>query len=238
MNPKIFSHIFVVMEDPEKGEEGLVSVAQRRAGNSHDGDVTVMSDALGVTHDLVEHVNGLSQIGTVHDELEALGAIWVTRGVHADLRRDGIGRTQSPENYLSSDVSRMYRYWLDEYFEFEDQPESDHDESFEEVLRLARTDILYYIEDGGDEADTESIDEYLAHCLNGMRLGAAKQEERFPDQFDANNFFWEVVEEITGIFQCDYYSQGIEYVIESDGERVSWYNKTLQDEYEYYDEEE
>ncbi len=39
-------------------------------------------------HDLLEHQNGLAAMGTVWDELEAIGGIWQVRGRHGDMAQE------------------------------------------------------------------------------------------------------------------------------------------------------
>lgn len=41
-----------------------------------------------LAHDLLEHQNGVEAIGTVHDELMALGAYWYVRGQHGQINLD------------------------------------------------------------------------------------------------------------------------------------------------------
>lgn len=43
-----------------------------------------------VAHDLVEHVNGIKHIGTIEDELEALGAAYLTRYIWDEISLDGL----------------------------------------------------------------------------------------------------------------------------------------------------
>ena len=47
-----------------------------------DFDVAMTVDGQVVAHDIVEHCNGIENIGSVEDELEALGAILYVRGVN------------------------------------------------------------------------------------------------------------------------------------------------------------
>ena len=59
-----------VAEDQLSGELGLKIKGMRAT------EGMAMGSGLLVAHDLLEHQNGLRAIGSVGDELEALGGIW------------------------------------------------------------------------------------------------------------------------------------------------------------------
>lgn len=62
-----------------------------------------------VAHDLLEHVNGAREIGSVWDELEALGALCFVRGQFGDMLN---GANHHPLWYnLSGDITRMFAEW-------------------------------------------------------------------------------------------------------------------------------
>ena len=55
-----------------------------------------------IAHDLLEHVNGIEAIGSVDDELEAMGGCWFVRGKSGQMRRDNYGSMYSPEETIAS----------------------------------------------------------------------------------------------------------------------------------------
>jgi len=71
---------------PTTGELGLIP----RGITMGEGYVAATEGEL-IAHDILEHQNGLSAIGSVDDELEALGGLYFVRGWSGQLRRDGRG---------------------------------------------------------------------------------------------------------------------------------------------------
>lgn len=156
-----------------------------------------MADREGVliAHDLLEHMNGPRQIGSVWDELEALGAIWQVRARHGDLFT-GRPAHHSMESNIASDLTRMYADWLAEQRYC--GPGSlgvgsrshDYDESFSECIRIARQDIPREWGDGPMEtAELAHVEEYLALALRRMRIGFRKAQKRYGSGFYASNLF-------------------------------------------------
>lgn len=86
--------------DPNTGEYGFTFGLQLDYP-------TVATDGILVAHDIVEHVNGLDNIGTIADELQALSGVWLTRASNGDLRRDGIGSMVAPDDSVWADVLNM-----------------------------------------------------------------------------------------------------------------------------------
>jgi len=62
-----------------------------------------------IAHDLVEHQQGVKSIGSVGDELIALGGVWKVRGYSGML---GMNSRYSPEENLSSDVVNLAQLYL------------------------------------------------------------------------------------------------------------------------------
>jgi hypothetical protein len=129
--------ILTVAEDHELGGYGLL------IDGMHGDDINPAQSGLLVAHDLLEHVNGTAHIGTIDDELEALGGIWFVRGQHADLTRDGSGSMYTPEENIASDIVRMFRdFWNGAYVDTT-APRTkpcDADEAFRTILRHAAED--------------------------------------------------------------------------------------------------
>lgn len=132
-----------------------------------------------IAHDLLEHVNGREHIGTVWDELEALGAIWQVRGRHGDLALK-LPSMCSPAENVASDLTRMFIEWGTD-----GKPPHTHrlkntrlhlyDEDFQEIIAIARRDIPREHDEefnvSGMRADLEA---YLSEALHRMRTGFRK----------------------------------------------------------------
>lgn len=155
-----------------------------------------MADREGVliAHDLLEHVNGPRQIGSVWDELEALGAIWQVRARHGDLF------TGRPVNFsmavnVASDITRMFADWVYSDKRYcgpwrgaEGTRKHDYDSDFLECIAIARRDIP----NEHDESETDlfpHIEAYLALALRRMRIGFRKAQKRYGKGFHGSNQF-------------------------------------------------
>lgn len=144
----------------------------------------LMADHTGLltAHDLLEHQNGMAPMGTVWDELEALGGIWYIRGQHGDMMTD-YPNYHSPAVNVASDVTRMFsEYSRDPYngpggLGVGSRPH-DYDDDFREIIEIARRDIPREHNDMGPELHA-IFDEYLTLALYRMRAGYRKAERRF-----------------------------------------------------------
>jgi hypothetical protein len=183
--------------DDEYGTLGLVAEGPTRDGYN------VATEGFLIAHDLIEHQNGLARIGDIDDELEALGAIWIVRGQHGDISRNGVGAAHSPEENIASDLSRMCvdvgngAYFPDA--QLRTRPHDD-DDVFREIIEIARREALAEIRDGNYGTDAKSIaanaERYFSAALHYMRRGARKCARRYAGQFSANSQFWAIAEAI------------------------------------------
>lgn len=165
----------------------------------YEGFMADRGDVL-LAHDIVEHQNGLTSIGPIWDELEAMGGIWHARGQWGDMMTKSI---HSPHHNVASDITRMAR----DVAQGDDLPSahellwsfpktrpSDYDEDFMEIIEQARRDIPEEIDD--IEADFD-IDNYLAHALARMRIGFRKCARRFDySRFASNEQFRAISEAV------------------------------------------
>lgn len=160
----------------------------------------LMADRDGslIAHDLLEHQNGLKNMGPVWDELEALGGVWYCRGQWGDL---GTPSMWSPAQNVASDVQRMLIQWTCEDREYcgpgglsvGSRP-FDYDEDFNAIIDIARNMIG---REHGDEYK-EQLAVYLTLALHRMRSGFRKAKRRFErdaaSRFNGNSLFAAVKE--------------------------------------------
>lgn len=206
----------------ESGVLGLV-LGTTNAANFAEGDLFVMADAIGIAHDLTEHVNGLENIGSVFDEFQALGAIWYTRGQFADLRRDSVGSALRTEEHLSGDLVRMAS--IAHYNGLGGHLDGDAVsvdvcpaiDALREVCDLARPDIREEMADC-EEFRAADLDDYLAQALRGMVAGWNKQCARYTAT-EANSRFWNIAYALEPAFDAlEYDGQEWRLDIDSSGD--------------------
>ncbi len=166
-----------------------------------------MADREGVliAHDLLEHVNGVHNIGSVWDELEALGGIWQVRARHGELftGRATYGNLKAYDMpyQIASDITRMFGAWCypeSHYagpgsFRAGSRPlDEETESSFAATLDYARKDIPNEhsdIEPERESAFRASLDSYLALALRRMRIGYRKAHKRYGDGWRGANQF-------------------------------------------------
>jgi hypothetical protein len=139
-----------------------------------DGAMAERGDGVLIAHDILEHCNGVRNIGNVWDELEALGAIWEVRGRHGDLRT---GRNiHSPAENIAFDITRMFPDWQQETRQrFVPTRCCVYDEDFREMIEIARRDIRREHE----PSERGGLDAYLDETLHRLRIGFRKARRRF-----------------------------------------------------------
>jgi hypothetical protein len=163
----------------------------------------VATDGLTIAHDIIEHVNGLRNIGTIHDEMEALGGIWFVRGQTGQLRRDNIGSAYTVEQNLAADLVRMWGEWQNEAAEFRPyrgRPPRPRGDYYEDVVETAQKISRHALEGIRREQeyrqDNEPLDEqvvadYLASARHYFLTGYRKARRRYDDRpVYANHMFW------------------------------------------------
>lgn len=166
----------------------------------HD-DTTNSGDGLQIAHDLLEHVNGPGLIGTIHDELEALGAIWYVRGQHGELRRDGAGSRYSIAENVASDVVRMFcehYHGADMVYDDKRTRAVEHDDELGETLAAADAMWRAELDSPGNANAATHWQRYRKEALARMRTGYRKARARYEarGRYAANNLFWGIVQAI------------------------------------------
>lgn len=189
----------VAAEDEYDCEPGLII-----KGLKHFEGMMADRDGSLIAHDLLEHQNGLHNIGTVWDELEALGAIWQVRGRHGDLLTDGARRSiHSPEVHVAADITRMADEGL--WLSIPRTKRCDYDEDFYAICQIAKKDIIA-------EYDFRhvDIDHYLAACFGHMRRGFRKAQRRFGTGYNGANLFQAI---LRAVEQCRPEFVGQEFIL-------------------------
>jgi hypothetical protein len=170
-----------------------------------------MADREGtlIAHDILEHQNGAGEIGSVWDELEALGGLWQVRGRHGDMCELKHRSFWSPAQNVASDVSRMFGDWIDHQYcgpggLSAGGRRHDYDDEFREIVEYARESIRAEYTDMGNGSPGEdengwspdlyeALDTYLALVPRRMRIGFRKAARRFGrDPYGGISMFKEI----------------------------------------------
>ncbi len=192
------------INDPHSGQLGL-----KIEGVPEIDYPMAASEGLLIAHDLLEHQQGLSKIGTIGDELLACGGIWYVRGQHADIRRDGIGSALSTEDQMSGDVVNMGQMYVTNEQQMlhirppARKPACEADESIDDIIACSRYGLKSELECSFPDGETYDIarrEKYLKLAGWLMRRGYNMARRRFErcerSRYYANNMFWNIAEAV------------------------------------------
>lgn len=190
MSNKMKTVTLVCREDCSTGELGFVIQGTKEI----DHPMVALEGHL-IAHDLLEHVNGVDAIGSVDDELEALGGVWYCRGQFGILRRDNVGSAHAPETHLAYDIANLaeiYNRGVNFRTPIPDSAPCIFDDTFNFAIDEAKELVKGEIDE--DEVDEERLDEYFDACIHYLRAGYWKIVNQWPDASLLNTLFWNVVD--------------------------------------------
>lgn len=200
--------MLVCFRDEMTGELGLGLREMPR-----NEETNAAHEGFTIAHDLFEHINGPQYIGTIDDELQALGALWYVRGESGELnphRRS----YYTPHQSLAGDVSRMFVDIVNGAYcslNFEFSSEETPDVDFSEIIDYARGMILQELDEEQTAEYAAKIDPYLRAVQARMRQGYIKAEQKYRDQ-NISALFWKVAEAVQPYCKAAEY-EGAEYVL-------------------------
>jgi hypothetical protein len=175
-------------------------------------DLNVASSGMLLAHDILEHQNGLKAIGSISDELQALGGIWFVRGRNGYLTP---GNMHSPQEDIGQDIAHMaYMFFRKTPLRSDALHTHKHyeDESFIDILDFAKKAYkkeMYYVLEKHERFDP--LDYYFEQSLHLMRTGYRKAEKRFKN-ICAQSLFMQIEEAVDNVLPCLQY-EGQEIIL-------------------------
>jgi len=183
---------FRVVEDQEFGGLGLKFAQTHKLCNG----MFTIQNGLILAHDLVEHQQGHQKIGSIGDEMVALGGSCYTRGQWEDVSRRSI---YSAADSLASDLTgQMATLYLEQNVPFRQKLVTSRDEDpsgfVDCVIETARDSWSknYESYDLDHRPTQERVDTYLEACRTYMLHGAKLAHRRYGCGMLANNLFREI----------------------------------------------
>lgn len=186
-------------EDQEHGSMGFRIEGSKEIAGAYN----MATDGVLIAHDILEH-RAIKKIGTIGDELMALGGVWYVRGQHGELRRDRFGSAYTPAQNIASDVCNMGRDIIAGWKKYNEKIPNVkinghlYLEDFEDIINESRRMLKLEL-DGDIEYTTEQLEKYLQDALKFMIAGFNQVQKRFArynNRFQANNIFWSIVEAV------------------------------------------
>jgi len=228
----------LVIDTDAGGETGL---ALRGLRIDEQTDLLVASphDPALLAHDIIEHQNGVMNIGKSWDELEAIGGIWFVRGSLGDLPNF---YRRTPYDVLADDVSTEFENFSEGLLSLDEQGltkavfkreamkllpprlknfhllSTGYEEDLRTICDRAKEKVKKGVEghiamfDWG-HPQGEYLDEWFdcayQHLVTGYRLAYRRFKG---DQFAANNMFHHIIDAIKNADdEFSLYNDGVEF---------------------------
>jgi len=196
------------------GETGMIVKGTPRIQSS-----IISTEGVVIAHDLLEHCNGIKSIGSVDDELEALGACWFIRGQHGYLRPEAIN---DPVDGLARDVAMLADYYVRGGVPFHSTVPNTRpciaDAYLEDIVNEAEhfiySELRHQVDHVGPYVD--KVREFLDASLHYMRTGYRKAHKRFKGNGNlAHSMFWDIARAVDPYAKhCEF--EGQEYRLSYD----------------------
>lgn len=188
-----------------------------------------------LTHDVLEHLNGPQQIGSVWDECEALGAYIYVRGQFGGDSVESRYRPFSLADNLAADLSRMFGQWRGEScFEgphartrckpLDHWIECELDSAMAKTRADARTECESEFEEDSERAESD-LERYLVFARERFRYGYRKAARRYRNADSAFALFETIKAALVAFTKRGELFEGAEYVLEYGRGRARVYER-------------
>jgi len=190
----MFHRKLIVVEDVDFGGLGLKFEEKYKFCNGRFS----AQDGIILAHDIVEHQQGPAKIGTIGDEMIALGGVCLARGMWGDLRRDIKNTVFTPAQNIAGDIINMSELYFLQNIPFrqklvksrcEDQSDL-VDDVIEEAREALKLEDYWEYEDHIPTQD--KLDSYLEDCRTYMLHGVKLAIRRFGSGHLAYDVFWDI----------------------------------------------
>lgn len=172
----------------------------------------VSTDGLIIAHDLLEHVNGVKAIGSIGDELLAMGACWYIRGQFGDISRNNENRS-TPYESIASDLINMGSMVIEGNVPYRvPVPRTckhDFDVDFHSIIEYAKSGLL----DELGDSQASAINLYLKNCLHYLRKGFLLAKAKYKNALFINSIFWEIAEAVQNVINNELMYEGQRFLV-------------------------
>lgn len=218
--------INVIKDENFTGEVGLVL-----ADIPYDPDQFMIThEGLLIAHDILEHVDGLENIGTVADETQAFGGVYFVRGFNGYIRNGVSGF--SIEEALSRDIVGFYEQEPADLSDISEIPDeiqkladvaNDYeyvDEIFDSIAEFANRSAKYFNEDDLEHKPF-SFETFLEYSRVWFKAGFVKAWERYKgDYVKAFNTFRLVEDAVNNFVMVNELFEGTQLILSYDSKRA------------------
>lgn len=179
-----------------------------------------------IAHDLLEHPTGAAGIGTVHDELMALGGAWYVRGQNGAVHGRTVHWSSEPVEAFAREVARQIGITIERgaalFLGYGKKPakwRAVSDEEREVNSGICDGQLNRIADHAASRAGFMVPHEYVAahanDALHYLRKGARIASERHGNAKRACELFWNVAEAVEPMIK--YAAKGAEFALHIDG---------------------
>jgi hypothetical protein len=144
--------------------------------------------AMGAAHDVVEHVHGGPEMGTLHDEMMAFGVIHWIRGRGGFWDKQGCVHT-SAAHHTHAEIVDFFGAWFSGKEDRFDKPPADAamadveevEETIAQIRDYARETTVHTYD--GETIVWDLLEEHVPDIEAWLRIGYAWAEERFDGHY-------------------------------------------------------
>lgn len=147
-----------------------------------------------LAHDLLEHQNGVRSIGSIADEIEAMGACWFVRGQTSTMSQ-AYGQYRRPEEDIAYELNKLFDLHLNGVplrSTVNNTYSHEQDEVFDEIIRFSK----HLMDSSHKRKHSTVLSDYCREAKHLLRSGMRKAEKRFEDPMTASRQFWAIADAI------------------------------------------
>lgn len=199
-----------VQEDIATGELGLTVKAMKMIDTP-----MVANEGLLIAHDLLEHQNGVKNIGSIDDELEALGGVWYIRGLSNKMRKGSSATAYDTLPYDICSLGEIYMHGVNFRTPVPNTRALDYDYEFGHIISSGIKKLREELDYCEMTIDEVRLKAYEDACLHYMRRGFRKANRRYAGVYEASSMFWNVSNAVDTIIDLVDY-EGQEFILRYD----------------------
>jgi hypothetical protein len=189
---------YIVEEHDETGIVGLTPEGIRM----HDQYIPT-SGGNAFAHDLLEHQNGFKSIGTIRDEIEAMGALAYVRGPYGTARK---GSWVAVDESIRREVVDL----IDPLTEDDERWHRLHTR-LEPDTQLERDPIIDWVLEEIESSHELHGTTLMANIERLLNRGYMKAERRFKDQGWATDLFFHMTDTVDEVIKREGLEEGMRF---------------------------
>lgn len=152
-----------------------------------------------IAHDIIEHITGLHKIGSIYDELQALGAMYFVRSMPYDS--EDIPSKKS-RHFLADDLAGFCIEFVEKGIKGSLTTKKHKNKElvkiFSHLVDIAKIALKNYfdVNDNFIDLNADKINHYFENAIHIMCIGYTKAKKKYKTQNNANVLYWSIAHAI------------------------------------------